>query len=159
MRLMKKYMCFFVLLFCALSVLADSDFAFAPFEKEKIKSDIEYYWKHKKPHKKPPPPLNKEELQAIKQGITTYNAHKHWERRCKDAQEAPPYEWQKFLRKWHKKQRKLFFMAQNGDLHRGAANDFYLFGTYAPHDWENFRHTCHLGMPEFLKEKLPTLEK
>ncbi len=155
MRFMKKILCAFFCLSFFLSAFAD-DFPFSVDEKEKMKKEIADYWQHapfKKRHPHPPPrphplkPLNPREQEDIKKGIYTHNANAHWERRCKDAKEAPLEEWQKFLRKWHKKQKKLFLMAQNGDLHPSAANDFYLFGNFNAVDWENFRQTCHLGMP------------
>lgn len=138
----------------------DDDFraAFSKMEKERMKMEMRRFWNKGNHPPLPPPVLNADDKKDLKRGIQMHNITLHWERRCRDAQEAPPREWQKFLyKKWPKKQRKLHYMASVGDLHPSAAADYYIFGAYSDAYWEHFRQTCHNGMPSELKAKMESL--
>ena len=167
---MKKGVLLFLLMIFSASFFAfadddddDDDFRayFNEMERAKMRSEMQKFWNQgSRNHAMPPPsaPLNPQEKKDLKRRIHLHNTAVHWERRCRDAQEAPPREWQKFLRKWHKKQRKLQFMASVGDLHHSAAADYYMFGNFGTNEWENFRATCHNGMPADLKNLMQSLE-
>ena len=145
----------------------DDDFraAFSQMEKERMKMEMQRFWnKDNQPHAPPllpppkPPTLDSDDKKDLKRGIQMHNVTLHWERRCRDAQEAPPREWQKFLyKKWPKKLRKLHYMANVGDLHPSAAADYYLFGAYTDADWEQFRASCQNGMPPAMQAKMESL--
>lgn len=147
----------------------DDDFraAFSKMEKERMKMEMQRFWnKDDRPPSFMPPPnppkpptLDSDDKKDLKRGIQMHNVTLHWERRCRDAQEAPPREWQKFLyKKWPKKLRKLHYMASVGDLHPSAAADYYLFGAYTDADWEQFRMSCQNGMPPEMQSKLQQIE-
>lgn len=141
----------------------DDDFRahFSAMEREKMKMEMQRFWNKDErphPHDHPNTPPPKFDSQDLKRGIQLHNVAVHWERRCRDAKDAPPREWQKFLyKKWPKKLQKLHYMAHVGDLHPSAMADYYMFGGYSESDWENFRATCQNGMPTEVKAKLDSL--
>lgn len=166
---MKKVVLIFLLTLGLTSFFAfaddDDDFRayFSAMEHEKMKREMQRFWNREEQrrspaHPMPPPTLDSNDKKDLKRGIQLHNITVHWERRCRDAVEAPEREWQKFVyKKWPKKQRKLHHMANMGDLHPSAAADYYIFGHYGVLEWENFRATCNKGMPKEIQARMDSL--